>query len=295
MPELPEVETISKQLNSTIKGKTISDVLLLLRKISKKSENELIKRIKKAKIEKCYRRAKLVCVELSNGFTIIFHLKLSGQIFFVKDNKKPQKHVHLIITFSDKTRLFFREVRQFGYVDVLDQNELKELFSHFGPEPLEKNFTFQFFTERLKKRRKSKIKPLLQDQKFIAGIGNIYANEALFMSKIHPERMAGSLRESEAKELYENLKKVLALSIKHHGCSDTDYLDIFGEEGTFENCLLVYRKQGEICPKCKEKKIKRIVVASRGTFYCPKCQNYYHRPISKANKNILSWKKSSKP
>ncbi|MBU1167333.1 formamidopyrimidine-DNA glycosylase, partial [Patescibacteria group bacterium] len=174
MPELPEVETISRQLNRKLRGKKIVDVKISLPKIVMVTAQKLRQAVVGQKIVRVYRRAKLVVVELENGCSMIVHLKMTGQLLLAKKRSEASNHVHVVFDFVDGSHLFFREVRQFGYIDLLSAAELAELFEKFGPEPLNKNFSPQIFKKRLQQRKRSKIKPLLLDPKFLAGIGNIY-------------------------------------------------------------------------------------------------------------------------
>lgn len=272
MPELPEVETITRQLNLKLKGKKIVALDLRLKKIIRKSLSEFNKKTIGATVKRVYRRAKLAVIELENGYSVIIHLKLTGQLLLKTKKDLPGKFTHFIFQFQDGGKLFFRDTRQFGYLDVLSKKELENLFNTYGPEPLEKSFNIKDFIKILEKKPKSKIKVLLLDQKFLAGVGNIYANEALHLARIHPERRASSLEKEEIKNLLVELREVLELSLKVKGCSESDYVDAYGQKGSFEKYLKAYRRQGELCTLCQKNKIKRTVIAGRGTFYCAKCQ-----------------------
>ncbi len=271
MPELPEVETIKLQLAQKIKGKTIRKVKVkLLKMVRGASLKEFEKKVVGAKIKDVGRRAKLLIIELSSGYSLVIHLKLTGQLIF---NREPEKHTHLIYYFTDGSALLHNDMRQFGYVKLVKNSKIPELFQKekFGPEPLDKKFTLEKFKELLNKKKKSKIKPLLMDQTFLAGLGNIYAQEACFFAKIKPTRTAGSLTDKEIKDLYEGFKKILRESIKHKGSSTDTYLDIKGKQGEYMPFLKVYQKEGKKCFRCGAT-IKSIRLNGRGTCFCPKCQ-----------------------
>lgn len=242
MPELPEVETIRRQLQKKIVGKKLSG----------------------KKIAKVRRRAKLLIIDFKDGSSLVFHLKLTGQLIF---NGKPAKHTRHIFKFSDGSQLIFNDARKFGWWKEVKNT--KEIEKAFGPEALKINFkTFKGF---LNKRSKAKIKPLLMDQKFIAGIGNIYSDEILFASKVRPLRPAGTLNEKEIKSIFQNIKKILRAAIKQKGSSSRDYLDAGGEKGRYVKYHKAYQKEGEECVYCSAK-IKRIKLGGRSSCFCPKCQ-----------------------
>jgi len=276
MPELPEVETITHQLNKRLKGKTIKSINVLLPKLVKLS----LKRFKKiaggAEIKNVRRRGKLILIELANGYILIIHLKLSGQLIYqsrTKTNPALGKHTHLVYYFTDKSRLLHNDLRQFGFVKLISKSDLNKFLEKekLGPEPLDKKFNLQVFRKLLARRRKSKIKTLLMDQSFVVGIGNIYANEILFFARVLPVRTVDSLKPDEVKKIYKGIKKILLLAIKKRGTSDRDYLDASGQKGKFKSLLKVYGREGEPCLICK-RKIKRIKMGGRSSFFCDKCQ-----------------------
>lgn len=271
MPELPEVETIKSQLTKKIKAKTIKKVKVKLAKMVRgASVKDFEKKVVGAKIKDIRRRAKLLIIELFNDYSLVIHLKLTGQLIF---NQEPEKHTHIVYYFTDGSMLLHNDMRQFGYVKLAKTSELSKLFQKekFGPEPLDKSFTLEKFKTILKEKRRAKIKPLLMNQTFIAGIGNVYAQEACFKAKIKPTRTAGSLTDKEIKDLYEGLKKILRESIKHKGSSIDLYVDVEGKQGGYAPFLKVYRREGQKCFRCDEK-IKFIRLNGRGTCFCPKCQ-----------------------
>ncbi len=270
MPELPEVETIKKQLHLKIKGKKIKEVKVNLKKLVKYPLKKFKDLIIGSEIEKVTRRAKLIVIELSNGYCLIIHLKLTGQLIF---NGEENKHTHVIYHFADKSYLLHNDMRQFGFVKVVEKDKLEEYFEseRFGPEPLSREFTPELFRELLKKRKKGKIKILLMDPKFVAGIGNIYSDEILFGAGVRPTRRAGSLRIKEIESIYKEIIRVLTLATKKKGSSNRDYFDANGKKGFFAPLQKVYQREGEKCFKCKGK-VKRIKMGGRSAHFCPKCQ-----------------------
>lgn len=270
MPELPEVETIKAQLNRLVKGKRIKEAEVRLPKLVRHPVKEFKESVEGKKITDFSRRGKLLIFELSDNRFLVIHLKLSGQLVY---NGQIGRHTHLVYHFTDKTHLVHNDLRQFGYVKIVDRKGLDGLIKKekLGPEPLSKEFTLRLFKELLDKRKKSKIKTLLMDQSFIAGIGNIYASEILFKAKVMPARAVGSFKPEEIKRIYQAIKAVLRLAVKKKGTSARDYLDARGEEGDYLKVAKVYQKEGRPCPVCGTE-IKRIKMNTRSSFYCSKCQ-----------------------
>ena len=226
MPELPEVETIRRQLNELIAGKKIAKVQVSLPKMVKLSLNKFKKIVVGAKINCIARRAKILIFELSNSWSLLVHLKLSGRLIFRKKGEKLQeqdtKWNHLIYYFSDGSRLFHNDLRQFGYVKAVKSDELADFFvkEKFGPEPLDQDFTLDDFVAILQRRPKIKIKQFLMDPQNIAGIGNIYSDEILFYAQVHPLRRAQDLKQDEIKKIFDGIKKILPEAYKFRGSSD---------------------------------------------------------------------------
>ncbi|MBI2041929.1 MAG: DNA-formamidopyrimidine glycosylase [Candidatus Nealsonbacteria bacterium] len=245
MPELPEVETIRRQLSQKIVGK----------KLNGKRINGL------------RRRAKILIIDFNNGSSLVFHLKLTGQLIY---NKKPSRFTRKVFNFDDGSRLIFNDVRKFGWWKMVKNT--KEIEQNFGPEALEIDFIT--FSDLLGKRPNAKIKPLLMDQKFIAGIGNIYSDEILFASKVHPLRQAKTLGKEEIKLIYQNIKKILKEAIKRHGSSVQSYLDAYGQKGDYVKYHKVYQKEGEKCPRRDRGIIQRIKIGGRSSRFCPRCQPF---------------------
>jgi len=275
MPELPEVQTIVNQLQKKIVGKKIKAIDIHLTKmIQGISSAKFKKTIIGSKIIGINRRAKLIIINFSNNYSLLIHLKLSGQIIYqLKKFIKIGKYSHLIYYFTDGSILVHNDMRQFGWVKMIKTVALEKYFQQekFGPEPLDKKFTPEEFKRHLAHRRGGKIKPLLLDQKFIAGIGNIYAQEACFCAKILPFRIIKTLKEKEVIDLYHCLIKILKKAIICHGSSIDDYLDAQGEKGEYVSYLKVYDRLNKKCYRCSGL-IKKITLAGRGTYFCQDCQ-----------------------
>lgn len=276
MPELPEVETIKNQLLTKIRGKKIKSVEIRLSKmVDGISVKEFEKSIVGATIKDIQRRAKLLMIELSNGYSLVIHLKLTGQIIYIRtlEHSNIKTFTHLVYHFSDGSVLLHNDLRQFGWVKLVKTTDLEKYFEQekFGPEPLGKGFTLEKFKNLLSQKLRQKIKPLLMDQKFLAGVGNIYAQEACWCAKILPTRIVKTLKEKEISELYNCLIKILRQAIKDRGSSVDVYVDSSGEKGNYVPKLKVYDREGKKCLRCGGT-IKRTTIASRGTAYCPGCQ-----------------------
>ncbi|MCK4589012.1 MAG: DNA-formamidopyrimidine glycosylase [Nanoarchaeota archaeon] len=267
MPELPEVETLRKGLLRKTKGRTISKVDI----IKYKKADRKIKKLSLAKIKNVRRRAKLLVIDLSNGYSMVVHVKLTGYFYFQPKGKKMiDKVTRVVFWFKDGSALLFEDVRKFGWIKIMKTKDVEKYLvkCKFGPEPLSKEFSLKKFKEMLKKRRKSKIKPLLMDQCFVAGIGNIYAQEACYCAGILPMRKVESLSDKETKKLYKCIIKILKLAIRHKGTSAVDYVTVEGKKGTFASKLKVYQRKKDP----RGHKLIRIVLGGRGTNYCKVCQ-----------------------
>ncbi len=280
MPELPEVETIRNQLEKLIVGKEILKVDIGLANMVKLPLDKFRKIVIGSKIKKVGRRAKILIFKLSNGWSELVHLKMSGRLIFRPREAKLQiqdtKWNHLTYYFKDGSRLFHNDMRQFGYVKLVKTDELTDFFKKekLGPEPLERDFTFDNFLAILKRKPKAKIKQFLMDQQNIAGIGNIYSDEILFVAKIHPLKKAEKLGDKELRAVFEATKKVLKKAIKLCGTSTSDYRDTAGKAGRYTETRLVYQREGERCPNKCGGIIKRLKINGRSAHFCPYCQIY---------------------
>jgi len=270
MPELPEVETIKRQLNKLVVGKKIIGADFFgPSKMINLPKNKFLKILIGAKIIKAERRAKLLLLELDNGYVLITHLKMTGKYLW---NLPKDKHTHLVLKLSGKNQLNFKDVRKFGYLKLIKQEDLSAMVDKkYGPEPLGQNFSLKKFTVLLASKPKSRIKQLLLDQKFIAGVGNIYAQEACFYAKIRPDRKVATLKAEEIKNFYNGLKNILSQAIKCGGTTADDYLDCYGKQGNYASKLKVYDRKGLPCVRCKTI-LSESRLGGRGTVYCSKCQ-----------------------
>ncbi|MBF8280362.1 MAG: mutM [Candidatus Magasanikbacteria bacterium] len=274
MPELPEVETIRRQLQKEIVGATIRGVIVNFRKRLNVSSEKFRTMLKGKKILAVGRRAKLLVFELSNGLRMLGHLKMTGRFLIVKKGTSPNKHTHIQFILSGKNDLYFEDYRKFGFLKLMDDAGLqKELAAqNYGPEPLTAAFSFKKFVECIRGRGRKKIKQVLMEQTCIAGIGNIYADEICFAAGVHPERPANRLSAAELKIMFTAAKKILTAAIKNRGTSADAYLDAHGQQGTYVPFLKVYDRDGEKCRRNDGGIIKKIRVGGRGTHFCPKCQ-----------------------
>ena len=287
MPELPEVETIKRGLDNLIVGKTINKVTSDFLKSFPNDQNLVNTFLIGSTIKGVRRRAKVLIIDLDSDYSLIIHLKMTGQLVFrAKDisfgaghpsdslvGKLPDKSTRVIIEFSDESKLFFNDQRKFGWMRLVPTIEITNIdfFIKVGPEPLEPEFTQHVLQNRLVKRKNSKIKAAILDQTVIAGIGNIYADESLWGAKIHPARLVGSLTSREIKKLHAEIVYVLKLSIEKGGSTDKNYVNHEGKKGSYLEFARVFRREHLPCPRCGHE-IKKIRVAGRGTHFCPYCQ-----------------------
>ena len=273
MPELPEVETIRRSLEHTIKGKTLVGLEVFLEKILKGMDpREFDEKLKGKKITGISRRGKYLIIQLSGGLVMVVHLRMTGQLLYCSPEQERAKHTHVIFHLSNKYQLRFVDQRQFGKVQLLPARDLDSLSSlrNLGVEPLSDEFSREFLKKGLRNKR-VKIKPLLLEQEFIAGIGNIYADEALFRARVNPERVSATLNPREASRIYQAIREVLLEGIENKGTSIKDYIDGDGNKGSNQNNLRVYGRTGQSCIKCGTE-IQRVVIRGRSAHFCPKCQ-----------------------
>ena len=238
------------------------------------SPSALIRAATGASFKAFGRRAKLLLAHLSNGWTIVTHLKMTGSYLLKKSGETPTKHVHVVFHLDKKRDLWFEDVRKFGFLKVIRTADLeKTIFDKegYGPEPLDPSFTYKRFRMCVTGRPGKKIKPLLMEQSCIAGIGNIYADEACWYGKVHPERTVGSLSETELKGVYKGALLSLKNSVRRLGSSADNYRDLYGKEGGNVPHLWAYGREGKPCRRCGTP-LKKIWVAQRGAHFCPTCQ-----------------------
>jgi len=267
MPELPEIETIKRYLEKYLMGRKIKEAKIL----NKKSFIGDKKKILNSKILKIERSGKMLVLKLNNDLNLIFHLKLTGQLIFSNFLKNSEiKNYTRIIFILDKGFLIFNDARKFGWVKILNDKDLNNALSKIGKEPFDLNFKY---LKEIFSKTKRPIKIVLMDQEKIAGLGNIYANEALFLAKIHPLKPANKLKDKEIKNLLLSIKKVIQKAIKLQGTSFRFYVKPDESKGSYQKEFLVYQRKDEKCSRCKNK-IKYIKIGGRGTFYCPTCQKW---------------------
>ncbi len=269
MPELPEVETVKNELLPYVVGHRITSVTLFWEGIVRQpSVEEFRSRITGQEITGITRHGKYLVVGLSSGDSFIIHLRMTGSLLIGQDSSEPPKYTRAIIHLDKDTNIFFRDPRKFGIMRLVkDKNSI---IGKLGPEPLEADFTPQLLAQRLAKRT-APIKALLCDQSVIAGIGNMYADEALFAARIHPLRAGGSLSQEEIDRLHSVIRQVLWSAIGNKGASVDTYFRPDGTLGTAHFEFKVAHSGGKPCPNCGTP-IERIAVRNRGTYFCPKCQ-----------------------
>jgi len=286
MPELPEVEVVKQSLNKKIREKKVKKVLVRNRNLRKKVPSKFEKFFLNQKILKVGRFSKYLILHFYNRKKCLIHLGMSGTIHFVKKNKKniitntsfynspklPSKHNHIEIIFDD-CKIIYNDPRRFGFFEIVENDEfLKKKFNHLGPEPFNSNYTLNYIYSKLKGKQKN-IKNFLIDQNFVSGIGNIYASEILFLSKINPTKKAKNLKKNDCKKILINSKKVLREAINKGGSSIKDFKNISGNYGGFQSEFKVYQREGL---KCKRTNcigiIKKKNISNRSTFFCNSCQ-----------------------
>jgi formamidopyrimidine-DNA glycosylase len=274
MPELPEVETTVRQLRPTLVGQRITGVRVRWAgAVVGRNAGALRRALIGSCIERVARRGKFFVLDLSHDAHgtghLVGHLRMSGRLWIEREGLPHGAHARVEISFGRRQRLVFSDVRKFGRLCFTRQP--KEIFGHLGPEPLSSAFTSTWLTEALS-RHKRRIKPLLLDQTFISGLGNIYTDESLFAARIHPLTLAHTIGTAAVSRLTTSIRRVLSAAIRHEGSSfDNYYRTPEGRSGRYQDRLLVYGRGGRPCRRCGAT-IVRIVVAQRGTHVCPRCQ-----------------------
>jgi len=272
MPELPEVETIRKTLIGLVAGKKIIDVHIYWPKIIQHPEvEEFSFLIKDQTIHDIERRGKFL-IFLLDDFSLVSHLRMEGKYGLYPNDEPIDKHTHVIFQLENDEQLRYRDVRKFGTMHLFPKGQewnnlpLKKL----GPEPFSEQFTVQYLLEKFKKTNRN-VKSALLDQTIVAGLGNIYVDEVLFRSQVHPEKIAKELSKKEVKKIHEEIIATLKEAVKKGGSTIRTYINSQGEIGMFQLDLYVYGRTGEYCKVCATP-LKRLVVGGRGTHICPKCQ-----------------------
>lgn len=273
MPELPEVETVKSTLEKHLAGLVITGVDILMPKIIREPwPEEFAAGVTGKKITRLGRRGKYLLVYLSGGSVLVIHLRMTGRLVFARPEDPLPRHTHVVFRLSNGHELRFADMRQFGRILLAQARQLNQVkgLKDLGPEPLGHEFTRDFLRRELKRKR-VRLKSLLLDQTFIAGLGNIYADEALHRSHLHPERIARTLSPREIANLYRSIIEVLQEGIANRGTSMRDYVDGDGREGNFQALLRVYNREGQQCRHCGTA-IARIKVGGRSSYFCPACQ-----------------------
>ena len=282
MPELPEVETIMRGISPFLEGATIKKIKLNRADLRWPFPENFENRLKGAKVLNLKRRSKYILVHLSTGETLLIHLGMSGKILvsdtkisnYFYESSKVSKHDHVIFEFSDGTIVTYNDPRRFGSMDLAKTDNLNnhKFLEKLGPEPLGNNFNFDYLKIELSKKE-SPIKNVLLNQSVVAGLGNIYVCEALFMSGISPKKKASKISKSKCEELVLNIRAVLISAIEAGGSSLKDFTDIQGNSGYFQFEFYVYGRENKCCKTINcDRKIKRISQSGRSSFYCTRCQ-----------------------
>ncbi|MDB5184830.1 MAG: mutM [Candidatus Saccharibacteria bacterium] len=291
MPELPEVETVRLGLQRLLPGRVVTSAVSDTDKSFPNALSDIQVFLVGASVVTVARRAKVLLIELSSKYSLVVHLKMTGQLVFVGTEERfgaghpndslvghlPDRSTRVTLEFADGSHLYFNDQRKFGWMRLLPTAEVPMLdfFQKVGPEPLSSDFSWRDLQARLLRRKNTNIKAALLDQTVVAGIGNIYADESLWGAKIHPTTIVRDITESQFKALYEALTAVLRLSIAKGGSTDKNYVNAEGKRGSYLDFASVFRREGLPCPRCGTIIIKSRV-AGRGTHTCPHCQ-----PLSK--------------
>ncbi|MEI7998322.1 MAG: bifunctional DNA-formamidopyrimidine glycosylase/DNA-(apurinic or apyrimidinic site) lyase [Candidatus Omnitrophota bacterium] len=267
MPELPEVETIRRDLEKSVLNKTFRNIEIHDPFVLRSPADTFLSTLKGQSVKAIIRRGKALLLQLKNGQYLLVHLMMTGQMVI---NGTPGKHTRIKFEFSDKTTLLYNDQRRFGQLSVVEDLSGVKYFQVLGPEPLGADFSVQYVLDKTRQSRRP-IKSLLLDHTFVAGIGNIYACEILFRCGINPQRRGEQIKLQQAQDIYRDTKEVLKEAIKYRGSSIRNYRDGSGNRGSFKQRIKVYGREQEPCFGC-QKPIKRIIQSGRSTFFCAQCQ-----------------------
>ena len=274
MPELPEVETVVRGLRARVEGQRIARVLVQQPRIIHGSRVTFRRVVPGARIARVERCGKYIIFHLDTGangvasWCLVVHLGMTGQLYWCCPEQPCQKHTHIIFWLNSGAQVRFRDQRRFGKLEVIPVTSLSRYFARLGPEPLE--ISFDVFAQLFAGRR-TPVKSLLLNQSILRGLGNIYSDEALFRARIHPATPAGTLNFDALHRLYAAIRRVLRAAIAAAGTSFSDYITAQGSPGGFQFRLRVYRREGGRCMRCR-RRVKRIVLAGRSSYFCPRCQ-----------------------
>ncbi|HEX3096042.1 MAG TPA: DNA-formamidopyrimidine glycosylase [Patescibacteria group bacterium] len=307
MPELPEVQTVVTELNKKIVGRKIKRVAVNMGKIisigpqtvsnirdtSQKTVNEFVRLLEGRKFVSVKRRGKMLIFDVDGPLAMLVHLKMTGQFIFEDKAqakrtgskyqilnkataplvKLPTKHTHVIFYFTDGSTLYYNDLRQFGYLRLVKDSDIDKVkeFQDYGPEPLDKNFTFEVFADALKNRKKIPIKLALMDTKVVVGIGNIYSDEILYHARVLPQRTVDTIKPKELRAIFDQIKPVLEQAVKAKGSSVGDFIRTDGKWGSMGKYHFVYGRKNQPCKVCGTI-IKSLKLGGRTTCFCPKEQ-----------------------
>jgi formamidopyrimidine-DNA glycosylase len=289
MPEGPEVETIKRGLELGIVGQTVSSVEVTSPKSFQASSETISKDVQAAEVEHVGRRAKVLLIRLNNGYTLMTHLKMTGQMVLVKRDgdrfagghptpsmagSLPDSTTRVIFEFASGDKLYFNDLRRFGWIKLVPSSEVDQdsLVARLGPEPSADKFTMAYLAAVMIRHKGAPVKAVLLDQAAVAGLGNIYVDESLHLARIHPARRGGSLTAAEVKRLHRAVKEIMALAIDHGGTSFSRFVNALGGKGDYLEHARVFRREGQPCPVHPGTLVQKTRVAGRGTHICPRCQ-----------------------
>ena len=287
MPELPEVEVVKRSLTDKIRKLVVERITVKDEKLRYRINKNKLKFLLGLKFIKIVRRSKFLLFIFEKNTVMLVHLGMTGKFLFINENaikhktsfyynidESKDKHDRLIFSLSNKQKLIYNDVRKFGFIKILDKSQLKYNLhlKNLGPEPLGKSFDFKYFKKYLINRNRT-IKDILMDQKFVSGLGNIYVNEILFLSRVKPTKKTNLIKDLEINRIIKNTKNTLKKAISFGGSSLRDFSSSDGKKGEFQQFFYVYGRKGENCSNRNcNKKIKKTIIGNRATFYCPNCQ-----------------------
>lgn len=288
MPELPEVETVRSGLQRLLPGRMVRAAAHDTAKGFPNAAADVAQFLVGSTITQVRRRAKVLLIDLSTDYTLVIHLKMTGQMVFVSPETRfgaghpndslihqlPDNSTRVTIDFTDGSQLFFNDQRKFGWMRLVPSVEVPNIdfMQKVGPEPLEADFTPDVFYDRLQRRKNTNIKAAILDQTVLAGVGNIYADESLWGAKIHPSTLVKNISKEQIRDLHRELQFVLNLAIEQGGSSNHTYVNAEGKKGSYMHFARVFRREGQACPRHPDVIIEKLKVAGRGTHICPACQ-----------------------
>ena len=288
MPELPEVETVRRGLAELLPGRVVARTVVFdSPKSFPNAPADIEQFLHGARVTAVRRRAKVLMIDLDTQYSLVIHLKMTGQLIFrgaqsfagghPNDSligELPDRSTRVQIDFTDGSRLFFNDQRKFGWVKLLPTDEVKNLpfMQKVGPEPLDPQTRAKDFIQRIRRHQNSMIKPAFLDQTVIAGVGNIYADEALWAARLHPQTRVKNISDQQLNALFTELRRILQLSIDQGGSTDKNYVDAEGQKGNYLTFAHVFRREGQACHRHPDQEVIKLKVGGRGTHICPVCQ-----------------------